>query len=393
MRSRPITDTSTSSGGSPLIQSSSQQAADEKNEEFRHVAHYARYNYYPLTGISSPHNHDVLFGRGGGTNNHPGNKRYRELVEERKSRYVSATRTEKPLIAMEIITFLREEQNPPGRFLQLNETTKKWDDVGCKRAREKASQALREKFTPQNYYDDKKKSPQTFTTTITTPTYTTSSSTSPIPDPSSVLHDINEMLYGSSPRYSSETSQLDELEHELSASFSDIFPNNKEDTLLRNHSLAGNPLPNIINNNKAPFLPGNVLKLTFEHDTITKVKPEFKRATSNNAEIDALDKYIKMPRASFERQHSLAAVPLEGARLDLPATMFDEVDQPSSMDLSRQLSDFSMELQNKTDWIMPPPCSNDLSRQFSEFSFRVTNDDDDDDSKQNDALRESINQS
>ena len=42
------------------------------------------YDKWPQAGIKEPTNNDVLYGRGGGTNHHQGNKRYRLLVEEKK---------------------------------------------------------------------------------------------------------------------------------------------------------------------------------------------------------------------------------------------------------------------------------------------------------------------
>ncbi|KAL7578173.1 hypothetical protein ACA910_012609 [Epithemia clementina (nom. ined.)] len=103
-----------------------------------------KYENWPLKNISEPHDHDVLYGRGGGTNHHPGNKRYRKMVEDKKLDYVNSKRLDKPLVALEIIKAWRE-QEPPGRFLKLDEKTGMWFDVGDKKAREKTSQALREK--------------------------------------------------------------------------------------------------------------------------------------------------------------------------------------------------------------------------------------------------------
>jgi hypothetical protein len=73
-----------------------------------------------------------------------GNKRYREMVEDRKMDYVTSKRLDKPLVALQIIRTWRE-QDPPGRFLKVDEKTGLWGDVGDKKAREKTSQALREK--------------------------------------------------------------------------------------------------------------------------------------------------------------------------------------------------------------------------------------------------------
>lgn len=78
------------------------------------------------------------------TNHHPGNKRYRKIVEGRKVDYVNSKRLDKPLVALQIIRAWRS-QKPPGRFLKLDEKTSLWHDVGNKKAREKTSQALREK--------------------------------------------------------------------------------------------------------------------------------------------------------------------------------------------------------------------------------------------------------
>jgi hypothetical protein len=102
------------------------------------------YLNWPLREIKEPHEHDVLYGRGGGTNHHQGNKRYRRMVEDRKLDYVNSKRLDKPLVALEIIKTWRG-QTPPGRFLKMDDKTGLWLDVGDKKAREKTSQALREK--------------------------------------------------------------------------------------------------------------------------------------------------------------------------------------------------------------------------------------------------------
>ena len=103
-----------------------------------------KYKDWPLKDIKEPHENDVMYGRGGGTNHHPGNKQYRSMVESRKIKYVNSKRLDKPLVALEIIREWRA-QLPPGRFLKHNDKTGCWDDVGDKKAREKTSQALREK--------------------------------------------------------------------------------------------------------------------------------------------------------------------------------------------------------------------------------------------------------
>jgi len=98
---------------------------------------------YPLTDIPQPHPHDVLCGRGGGTNNHIGNSHWRMLVAANKQLYITLPKRQKMLLSRSIVNAVRS-QNPPGRFLQKDSKSNKWFDVGDQRAQEKTSQALRE---------------------------------------------------------------------------------------------------------------------------------------------------------------------------------------------------------------------------------------------------------
>jgi len=85
---------------------------------------------------------DVLCGRGGETNHHPGNIRYRSLVKAYQKLYLLAKRRDKPKIAQCIVVSVREVN---GRFLKRTKNAKAgWVDVGNVKAREKTSQALRE---------------------------------------------------------------------------------------------------------------------------------------------------------------------------------------------------------------------------------------------------------
>lgn len=104
-------------------------------------AHF--YQNYPLKDIPHPHPHDVLCGRGGGTNNHIGNSHWRMLVAANKELYVSLPKKQKMLLSKSIVNAVRS-QNPPGRFLQKDSKSERWYDVGDQRATEKTSQALRE---------------------------------------------------------------------------------------------------------------------------------------------------------------------------------------------------------------------------------------------------------
>lgn len=105
--------------------------------------------------ITEPGTHDVLLGRGGGTNNHSGNIKFRKLVNEHKMRYLACSKVEKPKVARQVVGLWRKME-PSGRFLARKDDTKRgpgsvkssdnvWFEVGDKKAREKASQCLRER--------------------------------------------------------------------------------------------------------------------------------------------------------------------------------------------------------------------------------------------------------
>jgi len=94
--------------------------------------------------VKEPHENDVLCGRGGSINSHPGNERFRDLVERRKRVYLTARfKREKRLIANSIVTEIRA-LNPPGHFLTRDSKSGLWCDIGDEKARDKTSQALRE---------------------------------------------------------------------------------------------------------------------------------------------------------------------------------------------------------------------------------------------------------
>lgn len=88
--------------------------------------------------------YDILCGRGGLTNHHRGNKRFRDIVALHRPDYVRAPKVQKPSVARVIVRAIRNG-DPPGRFLKKDEKTGKWIDIGDRKAAEKTSQALREK--------------------------------------------------------------------------------------------------------------------------------------------------------------------------------------------------------------------------------------------------------
>jgi hypothetical protein len=93
------------------------------------------------TGITKPHPHDVLAGRGNNINNHPGNQYFRILVKHLKNEYVVTPKSDKPFFAKLILKQIRS-LDPPGRFLKRNKEF--WEDIGQRKALDKTRQALRE---------------------------------------------------------------------------------------------------------------------------------------------------------------------------------------------------------------------------------------------------------
>ena len=83
---------------------------------------------------------DILLGRGGVTNSHIGNKNFRALVRQSQREYLVAAKLDKASIAMGIV---KEVISSGGRF--LHENGDGWVEVTPEKAREKTSQALREK--------------------------------------------------------------------------------------------------------------------------------------------------------------------------------------------------------------------------------------------------------
>merc|ERR1719498_348504 len=95
--------------------------------------------------ILVPEPMDVLSGRGGAVNSHPGNRRYRDLVNFMKAEYLneSTRKNEKTNISANIVWTIRNGTFP-GRFLKQDPESKLWHEIGDKAAFRKTGQALRE---------------------------------------------------------------------------------------------------------------------------------------------------------------------------------------------------------------------------------------------------------
>jgi len=93
-------------------------------------------------GIKFYSRNDVLCGRGGGTNVHPGNRRFRDLINANRRAYLKARKNDKPNISRSIVRTVREMN---GRFLKKDDKAGLWFEIGDDGAREKTSQALRQR--------------------------------------------------------------------------------------------------------------------------------------------------------------------------------------------------------------------------------------------------------
>jgi hypothetical protein len=85
---------------------------------------------------------DVLCGRGGLSNHHPGNEWYRRLVRSNRPLYRACPKHTKLLVSKAIVQAVEQQK---GRFLERNRKTGFWYPVSYKKAVDKTSQGLREK--------------------------------------------------------------------------------------------------------------------------------------------------------------------------------------------------------------------------------------------------------
>jgi hypothetical protein len=99
-----------------------------------------------LRRTKNPSTNDVLSGRGGGANGHPGNIQFRKFVNKRKDEYHSLKDSNsKSQVCREVIAQVYG-QTPPGRFLRKeSRKTPWWVELDDDRIMAKTAQALRER--------------------------------------------------------------------------------------------------------------------------------------------------------------------------------------------------------------------------------------------------------
>jgi len=94
-----------------------------------------------IISINGPKDADVLCGRGGKVNKHPGNIVYRKVVDYNKSHYQSVHKKHRILVSKSIVQAIL---NHGGRFMGQKGDKNEWIPINFKRAVQKTSQALRE---------------------------------------------------------------------------------------------------------------------------------------------------------------------------------------------------------------------------------------------------------
>ena len=73
---------------------------------------------------------------------HPGNRNFRDLINLHRRAYLKARKNDKPAISRAIVRAIRDTN---GKFLKKDEKSGLWFEIGDDAAREKTSQALRQR--------------------------------------------------------------------------------------------------------------------------------------------------------------------------------------------------------------------------------------------------------
>jgi len=92
--------------------------------------------------VTTPHDNDVIKGRGNGANLHPGNIRFRQLVKVAREGYALGSKADKKRYAENILQYI-SSLDPPGRFLDKDDKGQ-WFVMDAKKSKAKTRQALRE---------------------------------------------------------------------------------------------------------------------------------------------------------------------------------------------------------------------------------------------------------
>jgi hypothetical protein len=94
---------------------------------------------------------DVVCGKGKECFNHPGNKRFRDVIDANLNRYQSASnKMEKSAIVNEIVDLIRKDCSYNGGFVRPETYSSRWFEIGDDAAREKVGQVIRDAMLKQN---------------------------------------------------------------------------------------------------------------------------------------------------------------------------------------------------------------------------------------------------
>ena len=135
----------------PILLSHYQTQSTQMNRP-RNEAHYPRHHPHHGRPFIEVHNHDVLCGRGVNIAQHPGNERFRALVNTRQDESYCTTfsTSEKRALAEEIVGHIRK-LDPPGRFLKRSGRSHSsrglhgpWEELSHRECIKKTCQALRD---------------------------------------------------------------------------------------------------------------------------------------------------------------------------------------------------------------------------------------------------------
>lgn len=100
------------------------------------------FHHFALEAVTNPSPHDVICGRGGKANTHPGNISFRNEAKKLRDWYDSSSKSEKFTISSYLVDIVREQG---GRFLTRDKDVPgRWHEAESGDVRKKASQALRE---------------------------------------------------------------------------------------------------------------------------------------------------------------------------------------------------------------------------------------------------------
>jgi len=97
---------------------------------------------YGAAMVAAYNDIDVLCGRGGATNSHTGNRKFRKIVANHRERYLRAKKRDKPAYAQHVLELVRNQSlDKPCRFLKKDPNSDLYYELSDEKAREKVAQA------------------------------------------------------------------------------------------------------------------------------------------------------------------------------------------------------------------------------------------------------------